>query len=181
MAISSELWGAIVGGLFAFGVTISATMIQGRQSARLAKIQLDHDDKKEEDSLRTKNLEELFVAVKHWIDRIFMDDLNYRKVMDGVLTYDQALDLVIKWGSEQNYDFKRIEMMIAFHFPNLQPAHNGIMKIQDQIQDVISSFRKQYVAGVTTSKEHSQQLGSLIDEFLAKCRILENEIVRLTT
>lgn len=117
MKFPTELIAALVGGLFTLLVAVIASLIQGRQSTRILRLQLEHQDRKEATSQRRKYIEELFIAVKHWFDMIFIDNMNYRRVMDGKLTYNQALDLTIKNMGDQDYDFKRIEMIISLYFP----------------------------------------------------------------
>ena len=179
--LSSELTAAIVGGLFTLAVALLASFVQGRQAFRLARQQLEHQDRANAELSKTKYLEELFVATRHWFDVIVMDHLNYRRVMDGVFTYNQALDLTIQSGAGSTYDYKRIEMIITLHFPRLLSTYREIMQTQDQANAVREAFKRVYLAGRTVSSEHSKELGNTIEILLEKQKRLEQEITALTT
>ena len=178
MTMSSELLAALVGGLFTLLVSLTVSLLQGRQSRRLLVLQLEHDDRKEAAAAKGKNIEELFIATKHWLDMIVMDDINYRKAMDGRLTYNQALDLTIKNMGDKDYDYKRIELLTAFHFPELEPYRKAFLEAQSTAHEVIVSFKKRYEAGMTTSAEASLQLGQAIEELLDRARSFEEAILQ---
>ena len=180
--LSPELWGAIVGGTFTFTVTVIGILIQGRQSMKVTKMNFDHEDRVSTETRRRKNLEELLVALKQWVEALTIEDMNYRKVMDGVLTYDQALDLTIQNGGSIRYDHNRIETLIALYFPRLEDTFRKVRAVQDQIMDVREDFRNRYAQGTTRSLDHSQEVRKLMSELNTVFKGLEIAAIKeLTT
>ncbi len=178
ISLSPELWGAVIGGTFTFAVTLIGVLIQGRQSIKLARIRLDHDDRASAEAHRRENLEELIVALKQWIEALVGEHMFYIRVMEGVLTYNQALDLTIKHAGDMKYDHNRFETLIALYFPKLTDPFLSVRNIQDKINDVRENFRNLYAQGTTSSHTHASEMRRLIGELNRQFNVLESIAIR---
>lgn len=76
--------------------TLLGVWFANRSSIKQLTVKLQHESERGgRESLRTR-LEELYSLVGRWAGEAVIHHVTYRKVMEGELTYNQALDLTLK-------------------------------------------------------------------------------------
>lgn len=122
---------ALGGGLALFGVYLTSHF----------------DAKKRRDEMLRGRGEELYVLCDKWMNGLFAYALRLSSVMQGKLTYNQALDLEIAEGKERSLDFVRIEMLIDVYFPSVRPAYDSAAKVRDSLNVIANEHKRAYSQG----------------------------------
>jgi hypothetical protein len=94
--------------------------------------------------VRREKLEELFLAHTGFLRQLDMGWFPYFATMKGEIEYNQALDLTIERGSNEEKHFERVEMLVTLYFPELLSGLSELVAIRDEAARVISQHREQY-------------------------------------
>lgn len=103
-------------------------------------------EKRRKEMLRGRG-EELYVLNEKWLNGLCGYFLRRSSVMQGKLTYDQALELEIAEGRRNTHDFSRIEMLIDVYFPSTRPAYDRVIAGRDTLNDIASQHKRAYETG----------------------------------
>jgi len=151
--------GSVVTGLF----TLLGVWLANKSSLKQLTVKLQHESEKERnDALRTR-LEELYCLVDHWAKEMVTHHITYRKVMDGDLTYNQALDLTIS--NKSTLDSTRLFMLAELYFPSAQKALEELKELRDKASSVQDNFKQCYKLNGQPSAEHAKALTALLQRF----------------
>jgi hypothetical protein len=152
--------GSVVTGVF----TLLGVWLANRSSLRQLKEKLDHETTKEKRELQRAKLEELYSLVARWSGEIVIHHVTYRKVMEGELSYNQALDITIN-GSP--VDAHRMFTLAELYFPGAHDALQRMKKLHEDAAAIQGSFKAAYKQGETTSDRHADLLTEVLKEFSA--------------
>jgi hypothetical protein len=126
--------GAVVTGIF----TLLGVWFANRNSIEQLTVKLQHEWARESrESLRAR-LEELYSLVGRWAAEVVIHHVTYRKVMDGELTYNQALDLTLK--NKSSVDANRMFTLAELYFPSAHGALQELKELRDDAAAIQSSF-----------------------------------------
>lgn len=151
--------GSVVTGIF----TLLGAWLANRSSLKQLTVKLENDAEGERREALRVRLEELYSLVGLWADEAVIYHTTYRKVMDGEITYNQALDLTIN--NERKVDANRMFTLAELYFPAAHNALGELKKLRDEASSVQSSFKAGYKRDGRPSKAHSLALTSVLERF----------------
>jgi hypothetical protein len=90
--------------------------------------------------------EELYGMIDKWLNGLADNYLNLSFVMQGKLTYNQYMDIMIKKG-EAPYDFSRIELLIDLDFPALRIDYDNVIEARTALNRIATAHKHAYSDG----------------------------------
>lgn len=99
-----------------------------------------------------KRGEELHSSISQWLNGMAGHWRGQNMVMQGKLTYNQALDLDIAQGKAP-FDFSRIELLIDTDFPALRPLFDQIIAERTKLNKIETAFKRSYESGERDGEE----------------------------
>jgi hypothetical protein len=114
-----------------------------------------------EREFRRKKLEELYIAVHTYCNKLFTANIMWPRVMRGEIDYNQGLDIFIENNSEKDNSADTAVMLINIYFPELRPALDLILRRRDQINRITSDFKRTYQRGEPCESFLGPLLGEL--------------------
>lgn len=151
--------GAALTGMF----TLLGVWLASRSSLKQLTVKLQHESDREDREALRKRLEELYSLVGLWANELGTHYLPYLRVMDGDLTYNQALDITLK--NRPSIDANRMFTLAELYFPSAHGALGTLMSCRDQAAAIHSSFRDMHKGTGATSREHAEKLRATLQEF----------------
>ncbi len=170
MKLPAEVWVGFVGIIFGSLLTTFGVWLTNRANAKLLKQQLTYQEKTHNQKITKERLEELYVLVCHWSNRFFGNFLHLRLVIEGVIDYNQYLDLIIKNENSPKTDFSRIEMILGIYGAQLTQSYNLVLKERDLINEIEAEHKLSYKNG----KSGEAYLKPLTDSQLKLAEAFEN-------
>lgn len=153
--------GSVVTGVF----TLLGVWFANRSSIKQLTVKLQHESERgSRESLRTR-LEELYSLVGRWAGEAVIHHVTYRKVMEGELTYNQALDLTLK--NKSSVDANRMFTLAELYFPSAHGALQKLKELRDDAAAIQSSFKQSYKQYGEPSREHANALTDVLAKFSA--------------
>ncbi len=145
--ISNELLIGIVTAAITASVTLISSYLAHKMAIKKMLLQLRVEyDYQEQKDLKNK-LEELYFLVEKWASSFGSYHIPLMSVMRGELTYNDALDLVIKYEKENKYDFKKIELLLNLYFDDLKDKYSSIIEKRATINKIIFAHKERYKQG----------------------------------
>ena len=141
---------AAIGGLMA----LLGVYITNRSSLDRLKFQIDQEASQRNNNLLREKGEELYELMDKWLIAITCNGLNLSAVMQGKLTYNQYLDLLIEGNQSNQLNFGRIEMLIDVYFPTVRENYDHLIKRRDQINKIESAHKQAYKSGNTDGTQY---------------------------
>ena len=93
--------------------------------------------------MRREKLEQLFLAHSAFARQLGAGWLPYISVMQGAISYNDALDMVRKPpGDDRPYD--KMEMLVAIYFPELGKELKKLLQIRDRSAESIARHKEVY-------------------------------------
>lgn len=151
--------GSVVTGLF----TLLGVWLANKNSLKQLTVKLQHESEKERNDALRARLEELYCLVDLWAKEMMKHHITYRKVMDGDLTYNQALDLTIS--NKSTLDSTRLFMLAELYFPSARTALEELKELRDKASSVQENFKQHYKRDGQPSAEHAKSLTALLQRF----------------
>ncbi len=152
------------GGSIATGIfTLLGVWFANRSSLKQLSLKLAHESDKDRKEAIRNRLEELYSLIERWAGHAGVHHVTYRKVMEGELTYNQALDFTIKNGAP--VDAHRMFMLADLYFSSAHDALQELKDLRDQAAAIQSSFKEAYKQGETTSRDHAAALTEILERF----------------
>ena len=156
--------GSVVTGIF----TLLGVWFANRSSLKQLTVRLAHETDKERSEAKRARLEELYSLVDRWADQVVIHHVTYRKVMEGELSYNQALDLTSK--NDGNFDAHRMFTLAELYFPAAHEALNELKELRDKAASTQTSFREAYKQGKTSCRQHAEVLTEVLERFSVATR-----------
>lgn len=121
--------------------TVAGVRLANQAAERQLKLRLQHqDDKDQKEALRNR-LEELYQLVDTWAGKVVFHHTTYRQVMNGQLTYNQALDITI---NSESFDSARLFTLAELYFPDSHEVLETIKKFRDELSGIQLEYKEQY-------------------------------------
>ena len=169
-SIPSQAWVAVITALLTSCLTLKSVWLSNRANNKRLKIQLEHERKTRDEEIIRDRLEELYVLSNKYFSILVGHYLPFRMVMEGEITFNQALDMSIESGSKSDCEPHRVTMLIDLYFPEIKPAFDEIMDIREKLNEIIDGYKEQYKGGDT---DGSQWL-DVFQPFFVKLGVLAN-------
>ena len=151
--------GSVVTGIF----TLLGVWLANRSSLKQLTVKLSHEaDREHKEAIRSR-LEELYSSIDDWAEQVVVHHITYRKVMEGDLTYNQALDVTLN--SEKTLDAKRMFTLADLYFPTAHKALQELKELRDQAAAIQSSFKEAYRENGTASEQHARAITEVLERF----------------
>lgn len=151
--------GSVVTGMF----TLLGVWLANRSSLTQLTVKLGHEaDREHKEAIRSR-LEELYTSIESWSGDLVVHHVTYRKVMEGELTYNQALDLTLK--RERTLDAKRMFTLADLYFPKAHSALQELKELRDKAAAIQSSFKEVYRQSGTASRHHAKEITEVLERF----------------
>ena len=151
--------GAVVTGVF----TLMGVLLANRSSLRQLEVRLSHETERERREVLRKRLEELYSLVSQWTDQVVIHFSTYRRVMDGDLTYNEALDITTNLNSR--VDASRLFALAELYFPTAHEELAEIKALRDKAAAIEGSFKEFYRNDGAPSSKHSESLTDILERF----------------
>ncbi|HEW79251.1 MAG TPA: hypothetical protein ENH34_04710 [Phycisphaerales bacterium] len=146
------------------GFALLGSWLSSRSSYRQQHARFDHEKLMRQQELRLAHLEELYSLAEKWANLVVCDGLLYQKAMDGELSYNQVLDIIIN-RSNSNFDACRMITLAQLYFPESHQALTRVLQARDDAAKIQKSFKERYKQDGRPSKKHSNQLTNVLGEF----------------
>lgn len=148
--------GSISTGIF----TLLGVWLANRSSLRQLTMKLAHEaDRERKEAIRNR-LEELYSSIESWAGHLVVHHITYRKVMEGDLSYNQALDVTLK--SKKTLDAQRMFTLADLYFPRAHNALQELKELRDKAAAIQSSFKEAYRQREATSEEHAKAITEVL-------------------
>jgi hypothetical protein len=159
-------WQIIVGVLTIVMSGVVAAVVTFRLNAR-----------REDRQFRRERLEQLFRAFSGFCRVLEVGWSPYINVMAGKIDYNQALDMTIASGEDDERNLENVEMLVAIYWPELQSHVNALKTVRDDASSLLGEHKARYKAGHTRDKESFDAIGQVIRR-LDHVRSCFGEVVR---
>jgi hypothetical protein len=151
--------GSVVTGIF----TLLGVWFANRSSVKQLTVKLQHEsDRESREALRTR-LEELYSLVSRWAGQLVVHHATYRKVMEGELSYNDALNITIN--SKSLVDANRMFTLAELYFPSAHGALQEIKALRDEASSIQEDFKHAYKRDGQPSIGHARALNPVLDNF----------------
>ena len=177
--IPSEAIVIIATALITSTITLISVWLTNSASNKRLKIQFQNEKDIKKEELIRSNLEELYIISNKYLDTLFTYYLPYRSVMEGKITFNEALDITI--ASKVDYDLHRIRMLINMYFPELKSKFNQIIDIRDKLNLIVSGYKEQYKTGDFDGSKWLQKFQPLYKQITELVDKFDENIVELKT
>jgi hypothetical protein len=144
-------WQVILGLLTIVMSGVVAAVVTFRLNAR-----------REDRQFLREQLERLFQAFVGFCRQLGVDWAPYLSVMTGKIDYNQALDITIGSGKDDERSLENVEMLVAIYWPELQSHVDALKKVRDDASSVLGEHKARYKAGQTQDKESFDAIGQVI-------------------
>jgi len=143
--------------------TLLGVWLANLSSLKQLTVKLAHEaDREHKEAIRSR-LEELYTSIEGWAGHLVVHHITYRKVMDGDLTYNQALDITLK--SEKTLDAKRMFTLADLYFPMAHKELQELKDLRDEAAAIQSSFKEIYRQSGATSEQHARAITEVLERF----------------
>lgn len=145
-------WQIILGLLTVVMSGVVAAVVTFRLNAR-----------REDRQLRRQQLEHLFRAFVGFCRDLEVHWSPYMSVMTGKIDYNQALDLTIESGPDQERKLENVETLVAIYWPELRSHVDSLMKVRDSASTVLDEHKARYKAGRTKDMLSFNAMGQVVE------------------
>lgn len=122
--------------------TVAGVRLANQAAERQLKLRLQHQDEKDQKEALRSRLEELYQLMDIWADKFVIHHTIYRRVMDGQLTYNQALDIST---NSESFNFSRLFTLAELYFPDSHELLEKIKIYRDNLSYIQDVYKKQYL------------------------------------
>ena len=154
--VQSEAWVGLLGVLIGASLSILGVWLTNRSSVTQLRIQLEHEKKIRDETIRREKLEELYVLLGNWLSVIFGHYLRLSLVMQNKIDYNEYLDQFIKSGKDSLVDYHRLEMIVDIYAHELKPSWEKILAARDELNKVSAAHKRAYKTGNTDGERYLQ-------------------------
>lgn len=169
------LSGVLVGSTF----TIIGTWLTNKANLRRLEIQLEHEKEITKENIIRSRLEELFILSDKYFNALISYQLPLRMVMKGEISFNDALDLHIKWSDESKDNFQRVDMIIEMYFTELKKPYNEILLIRDDLNILSEKYKKEYIEGNNDGQKYLNLFQPKLEELTKKITHFRKNIIKI--
>jgi hypothetical protein len=162
--------GSVLTGVF----TLLGVWLASRSSQKQLTIKLRHEGEKENHERLRVRLEELYSLIGLWQNVVGSYYLTYLKVMDGTLTYNQALDITNS--NKSSIDANRMFTLAELYFPSAHGSLAELKKLRDQMAAIQTDFKLAHKLEGDPSPENADKLRTLLLAFSSATKSYQAEL-----
>ena len=129
--------------------TLLGVHFTNKASLARSKFQLEQASSQRKELLLRERGEELYELADKWLLRMSCYYLELHSVMQGKITYNEALDMQIEAGKIKVFNFGRIEMLIDVYFPETRNDYDKLIKMREDLNDIVAIHKQAYKRGDT--------------------------------
>lgn len=178
-SVPSQAWIALFSVILASVITLFGVWLTNRASTQRLILELEHRQKVERESLIRERIEELYVISNKYLSSLCSYYFPYRQVMQGELTFNQALDITIESGNRRDFEPNRVTMLINMYFPEIKPHFSEIINLRETLNDIVQGYKHQYKNGDTDGTRWLEYLQPSLEKLATLCDNFENHVVEL--
>ena len=150
---------AAITGLF----TILGVALANRSSHKQLVARLEHaDDAAQKEALRAR-LEELYQLGDQWAGSVVTHHAGFRRVMEGMLSYNEVLDLEVE--RKPNFNAARMFTLAELYFPDAHAELDEIKSLRDLAATILAEFTELHRHSGATSKKHADGITDALSHF----------------
>lgn len=165
-------WGSsVLTGIF----TLLGVWLANRSSLKQLTVKLQHESDRDTREASRKRLEELYSLMGMWRYEIATHYLPFLRVMDGEISYNEALDITLK--KDGTVDANRMFTLAELYFPSAHGALEAIFGYRDKAASLHSDFKARYKMNGEPSSHHARLLRDVLDEFVQAVDRYRRELV----
>lgn len=177
--IHSQALVALITAILTSGLTLLGVWITNRASNQRLKIQLEHERKLKNEELLRLRLEELYVVANKYLSTLVTHYFPFQMVMNGEITFNQALDLVIEKGSSKDYEPHRVTMLIDLYFPEIKPEFQKIIDVREKLNGIVDGYKNQYKTGNPDGSKWIIAFRPLLEEIAQRADAFDQHITKI--
>jgi len=177
--MSTEILTTLITVVITGFVTLFAVHLTNRANYKKLLLQTELEREFKTKEIVRERLEELYLITDVWLNANVTYWLPYQKVMLGELTYDQALDITIKQGGNNKYEFNRIKMLIDLYFSSVRKEYDELLAVQNKIIQILETHKREYKKGNLNGLKFVDPILSEQKVFAEKSAILMQSITAL--
>ncbi len=171
--ILTSVSGAAIGAVIA----LTGVLLTNRSNTARLKMQLDHDAGQRKAQVLRDRGEELYVLVENWLNSFSGHYLNISFVMQGKLTYDQALDLDKEALGRSGLQFSRIALLIDIYFPGSRSGYDQMINARTKVNKVECAFKHAYDRGDFDGEKFLRPYVEAQKEIEAAGEVLKDKLI----
>ncbi|WP_461534566.1 hypothetical protein [Spongorhabdus nitratireducens] len=176
--IPATAWTAIVTALLTSMLTFFGVAYTNHSNNKRLKIQLEHERKLKQDDIIRERLEELYVESKKYMSATVMYFFPYLKVMEGELTFNQALDTTLEKKREHNHE--RVFLIMDMYFPELRQTFTEVEAQRDVAHDILHRYKVRYKTGQIDGAEFIPDFQDALELLTVKTSQFERHVSSLS-
>jgi hypothetical protein len=119
---------------------------------------------RDERRFRRQRLEEVFVAFNGFSKQMGILWVTYVPVMTGKIDYNQALDMVIARGKDQECHFDKLQLLVALYWPELNAYVDRLVVLREKANSILALHKQRYLAGHNQDKESYDAISGTIND-----------------
>lgn len=133
------------------------------------------------ETLRRERVEELFIQFKKYVKIKTGDYIVYHKVINGELTFNQALDNIVDFSEKKPCDYDRMVMIINMYFSDLLEDFKLLESADYDVYSIVESFKIQYKTGDYNGEKFKSPFVNSYQKFLNSINVFEQKIIVLNS
>lgn len=138
---------ALSSGIMGGTVALLGVYFTNQSNETRLHIQLEREENQRKADLFRDRGEELYELIDKWLNSLTGYYFRRVSVMQGNLTYNQCLDMDIKGGKDNSYNFGRIEMIIDVYFQSIRDSYDKVISDRDELNKIVSEHKMNYMQG----------------------------------
>lgn len=170
------LFSAITTGVF----TLGAVYLTNRQNGKQVKAQQKHEITLSREKVHREKLEELYTLFNKHSLELLSHYVVIMRVMEGELSYNQALDIQVDNKEKELPKFERLEMLVDLYFPSLRKGLDQYFRARDGAGEVIQDHKIQYKQGNFDGEFHFKSMLDKLDDLELAINQLKSMIASLS-
>ncbi|MBE0374751.1 hypothetical protein PFLA_a3651 [Pseudoalteromonas flavipulchra NCIMB 2033 = ATCC BAA-314] len=103
--------------------------------------------------------------------------LPYRQVMEGELTYNQALDLTLEGNYSHNPE--RVFLIMDMYFPELRESFTMVEKSNTKIREIQNAFKLQYKQGNPSGRNWLPMFQDALEALSSSAKNFEEHVTSI--
>lgn len=118
--------------------------------------------RREERQEQRRRLEALYTSFSGFCTQLVVLWHPYTSVMEGKLTYNQALELQIESGAGPRH-FEQVKMLVAIYWPTFEPYLLELDAIREKGNAILDAHKQRYKNGCTEDRKAFKEIGKLAE------------------
>lgn len=144
--------------------TVMGVRLANQAAERQLKLRLQHQDEKDHKEALRSRLEELYQLVDVWAGKLVVHHATYRRVMEGKLTYNQALDVTI---DSESFDSARLFTLAELYFSESHLLLEKIKSLRNELSEIQHEYKERYreIGPAAQGEKYSRLVTNKLMEF----------------